>query len=42
MSMTDDKSPLVRDILISDAVMCHINEDSVPHINLMNADSEFF
>jgi len=42
MSMTDDKSPLVRDILISDAVICHNNEDSLLHNNFIDADSEFF
>ncbi|CAF3610675.1 unnamed protein product [Adineta steineri] len=36
--MADDKSPLVRDILISDAIMHNSNEDSLPHIDFMDTD----
>ncbi len=40
--MADDKSPLVRDIWISDARMYITNEDSVSHTNLIDTDGKFF
>ncbi|CAF2623296.1 unnamed protein product [Rotaria sp. Silwood2] len=36
--MADDESPLVRDILISAAIIHDVNDDSLPHIDFLDTD----
>ncbi|CAF4181285.1 unnamed protein product, partial [Rotaria sordida] len=38
--MADDESPLVRDILISAAIMYDINDDSLPHTDFIDTDMQ--